>query len=261
MLKCCSLYSGSSGNSFLVQTNHTKVLIDAGVSCKKIETALSNLDISPNEIEAILITHEHVDHTKGLGILSSKYNIPIYANEKTWNNINCNKILDTNKKIFVNNKNFDISDLKILPFPTPHDAASPCGFNIYNNSKKVSIATDLGNITDDVFKNLENSSLVFLESNYDLNILKYSPYPYRLKQRIASSIGHLENCIAGKTISRLIDSGLKNAILIHLSKENNFPELAYKTVWEELKKDNFSEKDIDIKVAPRDNPSEIIQVV
>lgn len=260
MLKCCSLYSGSSGNSFLVQTNHTKILIDVGVSCKKIETALSNLNVSPYEIQAILVTHEHVDHTKGLGILSSKYNIPIYANEKTWKHINSEKILPDNKKFFINNKQFDISDLSVLPFPTPHDAADPCGFNLYNKDKKISIATDLGNITEDVFKHLENSSLVLLESNYDKNILKYSPYPYLLKQRISSPIGHLENCVTGQTIAKLVDSGLKNALLIHLSKENNFPELAYKTILEELQKENLTEKDININVAPRDNPSQMISV-
>lgn len=259
MFKCCSLYSGSSGNSFLIQSNHANILIDAGVSCKKIETALNSLDISPNDIHAILVTHEHIDHTKGLGILSSKYNIPIYANEKTWEHINCSKIL--NKKFFINNKKFDIEDLTILPFSTPHDAANPCGFNIYKDSKKISIATDLGDITKDVFSKLENSSLVMLESNYDMNILKYSPYPYNLKKRIASSLGHLENYMAGKTISRLANSGLKNAVLIHLSKENNFPELAYKTVTEELEKNSIYKNDIKINVAPRDNPSEFIQVV
>ena len=251
MFKCCSLYSGSSGNSFLIQSNHANILIDAGVSCKKIETALNSLDISPNDIHAILVTHEHIDHTKGLGILSSKYNIPIYANEKTWEHINCSKILNKNKKFFINNKKFDIED----------DAANPCGFNIYKDSKKISIATDLGDITKDVFSKLENSSLVMLESNYDMNILKYSPYPYNLKKRIASSLGHLENCMAGKTISRLANSGLKNAVLIHLSKENNFPELAYKTVTEELEKNSIYKNDIKINVAPRDNPSEFIQVV
>ena len=259
MFKCCSLYSGSSGNSFLVQSNHAKILVDAGVSCKKIETALNNLDISPREIQAILITHEHIDHTKGLGVLSSKYGIPIYANEKTWEHINCNKISDENRRFFINDKKFDIEDLSILPFSTPHDAADPCGFNIYKDSKKISIATDLGNITKDIFNKLENSSLVMLESNYDINILKYSPYPYNLKKRIASSIGHLENCMAGKAISRLANSGLKNALLIHLSKENNFPELAYKTVSEELEKNNIN--NIKLNIAPRDNPSEIFQVV
>lgn len=261
MFKCCSLYSGSSGNSFLVQTNHTKILVDAGVSCKKIETALNTIDINPHDIQAILITHEHIDHTKGLGVLSTKYNIPIYANEKTWDNIKSDKISYSNRKIFTNNKKFDIDDLNIFPFSTPHDAADPCGFNIFNDGKKLSIATDLGNMTKSVFQCLENSSLIMLESNYDVNILKYSPYPYRLKKRIASSMGHLENCMAGKTISHLIDKGLKNAVLIHLSKENNFPELAYKTVLEELEKNNFSESDVNISVAPRDTPSNFIQIV
>lgn len=261
MFKCCSLYSGSSGNSFLVQSNHAKILVDAGVSSKKIETALATLDINPSEIQAILVTHEHIDHTKGLGVLSSKYNIPIYANEKTWDSIKSDKILSTNKRFFTNDKKFDIEDLNILPFSTPHDAADSCGFNIFHSSKKISIATDLGNMTKDVFKHLENSSLIMLESNYDVNILKYSHYPYRLKQRIASPIGHLENCMAGKTISHLINTGLKNAVLIHLSKENNFPELAYKTVLEELEKSKFSVSDINISVAPRDTPSNFMEII
>lgn len=263
MLKCCSLYSGSSGNSFFVQTEDTKLLIDAGVSCKKIESALESLDYKPKNIDAILITHEHIDHTKGLGTLSKRYGIPIYCNKETWNAIlNSNDSLcNADIHIFKNDSTFSLNDLEIHPFSTPHDAANPCGFNILKDNKKISIATDLGHISTDIIKHLENSSLVMLESNYDSNVLKYSSYPYLLKKRISGPKGHLENCITGQTIAHLINSGLQNALLIHLSKENNFPELAYKTVVEELQKQNYLENTICLNVAPRDLPSSMFQVV
>ena len=262
MLKCCSLYSGSTGNSFFVQTEDTKLLIDAGVSCKKIESALDSLNISPNDIDAVLITHEHIDHTKSIGVLSAKYKIPIYANSETWNSLlkTNSKLSNSNINFFNNDKSFELNDLKIIPFSTPHDAANPCGFNIFKDNKKVSIATDLGHISSDIIKCLENSSLLMLEANYDSDVLKYSSYPYLLKKRISGPNGHLENCITGKTIAHLINSGLQKALLIHLSKENNFPELAYQTVIEELKKQNYSKNDIFFNVAPRDIPSNLFQV-
>lgn len=262
MFKCCSLYSGSSGNSFLIQTENSNILIDAGVSCKKIEEALDFFKVSPTKIDGLLITHEHIDHTKSIGLLSSKYSIPIYANKETWNSL-----LDTNKKLenaninfFKDNKSFELNDLKISPFSTPHDAVNPCGFNIFKDGKKISIATDLGHISEDVIKSLEKSVFVMLEANYDSEILKYSSYPYKLKTRIAGPKGHLENCIAGQTISHLVHTGLDKALLIHLSKENNFPELAYRTVSEELQKHKIMENDLNLNVAPRDYPSNIFDI-
>lgn len=262
MLKCCSLYSGSSGNSFFVQSENTKLLIDAGVSCKKIETSINTLGINLSEIDGILVTHEHIDHTKSLGILANKYDIPIYINHKTLDALPKikDKVLDKNICFFNNNNSFEINDLKILPFSTPHDAADPCGFNIFKDNKKISIATDLGHISNKLIQNLENSSLLMLEANYDSNILKYSSYPRILKERISGPNGHLENCISGKLIAHLTNSGLKNALLIHLSKENNFPELAYKTVLEELQKKNISENSLSLEVAPRDNSSRFFDV-
>lgn len=263
MLKCCSLYSGSTGNSFFVQTEDTKLLVDCGVSCKKIENALSSFNVLPENINGILLTHEHIDHTKSVGLLSKKYGIPIFANKETWNSLlqNNSNLEKANINFFENNSSFELNDLKILPFSTPHDAANPCGFNIFKDKKKISIATDLGHVSKDVIKNLENTSLVMLEANYDFDVLQYSSYPYVLKKRISGPNGHLENNVTGKTIAHLIDSGLENALLIHLSKENNFPELAYKTVSEELQKQHFSESDINLRVAPRDLPSNFFNVI
>lgn len=263
MLKCCSLYSGSSGNCFFIQSENTKILIDVGVSCKKIETALQNdFNLSLNDVDAIFVTHEHIDHTKSLNLISSKYNLPVFASKGTWNALTekTQKISNDNKKIFELDKSFEFKDLRIFPFSTPHDAAEPCGFNIYNGNSKISVATDLGFIDDKLFDNLKNSSFLMLESNYEPNILKVSSYPYRLKQRIMSNSGHLSNNDASDAISKLIDFGLKDVLLIHLSKENNIPEIAYETVIEKLKKSNYSLNNLNLNVAPRDNPSKIFNI-
>ena len=258
MLKYCSLYSGSSGNCFLIKSDSTNILIDAGVSSKKIIDSLSNFNIDITNIDAILVTHEHTDHTKSLSTLSNKYNIPIYANKKTWNALNDmnNKILNSNKKTFNDLENFKIGDFKIFAFPIPHDAADPCGFNIYYKGKKVSVATDIGHISLELLEYLKNSVSILLESNYDPEILKYSSYPFMLKKRILGDDGHLSNETAGKTLAALYPSGLKNAILVHLSKENNFPELAYKTIYNEIANCNGLSFDI----APRNNPSKMFEV-
>lgn len=262
MFEFCSLYSGSSGNSLFVQTENTKILIDAGESAKKITEALSSINVNPNDLDAILVTHEHVDHVKGLGTLSKKYNIPVYANQKTWEAMpeQNAKIIENNKKHFNPLENFEIGDIKIHPFQIPHDAANPCGFNLFHGNHKMSIATDIGHMTSDVIHTLEDSSFLLLESNYDPNILKYSKYPYPLKERIAGPNGHLANSDAGKTVSYLLNSGLKQVMLGHLSKENNFPELAYKTVVEQLMENKYDENNVSINIASRFNPSSIINL-
>lgn len=260
MLNFCSLYSSSSGNSLLVQTENTKLLIDAGVSSKKIEQALEHLDVDPHSIDGILITHEHQDHVKGLGTFSKKFNLPVYVNSKTLDAMPTqrDKILENNIKSIEIGDKFCINDLNIKSFSIPHDAANPCGFNIWKDNTKISIATDIGHMTNDILKNLEESIFVMLEANYDPEILKCSSYPFPLKTRIAGPNGHLSNEMAGKTISHLIKSGLKNAILGHLSRENNFPELAYKTVIDEIIINRNEENSINLSVANRDLPGKLV---
>lgn len=262
MFKFCSLFSGSSGNCLLVESDNSKVLIDAGGSAKKIIDALSLVGVVPEDLKAIVVTHEHSDHVKSLGTLSKKFNIPVFANMETWNAMpeQKAKIFAENQKTFTVNKDFEILDLKFSPFNIPHDAANPCGFNIFHDNQKISIATDLGHITPEVMSHLEKSRFALLESNYDLNVLKCSKYPYALKQRISGPLGHLSNDTSGKVISKLVDSGLKNVLLGHLSKENNFPELAYKTVAEEVLTNRNNESDIHIAVAKRDCPSSVIDI-
>ncbi len=256
MFNFCSLYSGSSGNSLFVESENTKLLVDAGVSSKKIETALTNLKIDPSSINGILITHEHSDHVQGLGTFAKKFNLPVYVNQKTLDAMpnQKDKISEKNIKIIKNEEKFEIGDLKIKPFSIPHDAANPCGFNIIHDNKKISIATDIGHMTNGIIKNLEDSIFIMLEANYDPEVLKFSKYPYILKSRIAGPTGHLPNEMAGKTIAHLLNSGLQQAILGHLSKESNFPELAYKTVIDEVISSNYDENSLKLSVASRDIP-------
>ena len=174
-------------------------------------------------------------------------------------NVQKEKIEKCNIKYFEFNK-FNIGDLCILPFSIPHDAADPCGFNIFYENKKMSVATDIGHITTEIIDRLSNSSFILLEANYDNNVLKCSSYPYSLKQRIAGPNGHLSNDIAGKTISYLVEHGLNTVMLGHLSKENNFPELAYKTVVEQLMEKNIENNSFNLSVATRNCVSQIIDV-
>lgn len=260
MFKYYNICSGSSGNCSFIETDSTKILVDFGVSSKKIQEALNNINVSFDEIDGILVTHEHSDHVRGLKVLCKNYNIPIYANEKTFSEIN--KSFDIkNKKIFLSNEKFEIGDLEINPFSIPHDAADPCGFNINFNNKKISIATDIGHIENSLIHTLEGSSFLLLESNYEPDILKCSRYPYSLKKRILGPNGHLSNQDASYVISLLVKNGLNNVMLGHLSKENNFPELAYKTTMNEIILNKSNIDNLKLNVASRDKSSKIVDIL
>lgn len=261
-MKFCSLYSGSTGNSLFVQGKDTKILVDAGVSAKKIVEGLESIDIDIKEINGILVTHEHIDHIKSIGTLAKKYNIPIYANLGTWNGIQNEKsVIDIEEKnYFKIGEKFEIGDLKINSFSTSHDAMDSCGFKIENEDKKICIATDLGEMTNEVISNLKTSNFVLLESNYEPEVLRYCSYPYNVKSRIAGKRGHLSNNEAGKTISELVENGLSKVMLGHLSKESNFPELAQKTVINEMMQRGIKENEIDLNIASRTNPSKVINI-
>lgn len=239
----CSLSSGSSGNSQYIETGGMKILVDAGLSGKKIQDLLISIDIDPSEIDCILVTHEHGDHVKGAGILSRRFNIPIYANEKTWEAMeeDMGKLKDENIKIFNTNCDFEIGDLGILPFNIYHDAADPVGYNFYNKNKKISLVTDTGCIDKQIKRNIKDSNLLMIESNHDESMLKMGGYPWFLKKRVSGELGHLSNEDAGRVISEVLSGNNENILLGHLSRENNFPELAHQTVSNIL-----NEKGIDI---------------
>ena len=187
MFNFCSLYSGSSGNSLFVESKNTKLLVDAGVSSKKIESALTDINIDPSSLDGILITHEHTDHVQGLGTFSKKFDLPVFVNQETIDAMpkQRDKLSEKNIKTFKVNEKFSIGDLEIKPFSIPHDAANPCGFSILKDNKKISIATDIGHMNNSIIKNLEESLFVLLEANYDPEVVRCSSYPFRLKSRIA----------------------------------------------------------------------------
>ena len=262
MLNFCSLYSGSSGNCSFVESENTRLLIDAGVSLKKIEEGLDLLNIPSSSLNGILVTHEHSDHIKSLGSLSKKFDLPVFANDETFNAMpkQTDKISENNMKKFIINDKFSINDIEINSFSIPHDAANPCGFTFTCGNDKISIATDIGHMTNYILKQLEGGQFILLESNYDTEVLKCSKYPFSLKKRIAGPSGHLSNEMAGKVINYLAHDNLKTAILGHLSKESNFPELAYQTVLNELLSSGTNTDNLKISVASRDNIGNLIHI-
>ncbi len=230
-MKYCSIASGSSGNCHYVGYKDTNILIDAGLSGKKITQGLDEIEVDASKLNGIFVTHEHSDHIKGLGILSRKYDLPIFINYKTWKALEgkIGKVKEENIKIFENNKKYALGDLEIKPFSITHDAVDPVGFKLENGKKSLAIATDIGHISDKIKDNLLQSDLIVLESNYDKEMLLMGSYTYALKKRVMSDIGHLSNEDAAKFAVELIKNGTENLLLAHLSRENNFPALAFET--------------------------------
>lgn len=262
MLEFCSLISGSQGNSYFLSDKNTNLLLDIGISGKQLEAKMKSIDRDIKAIDGILVSHEHSDHIKGVGIISRRYNIPIFANEKTWEamDLKLGNIKDNNKKIFKTDSEFQIKSINIKPFKSYHDAVEPVGFSVFDNNKKISIATDIGKVDGNILNNLSGSDLVVLEANHDEDILKASSYPYYLKRRILSTSGHLSNVDCGKAMVKLLEHNIKNFVLAHLSRENNFPSLAVSTVKEELTNSNINLRDIDISLALRDSVSRLYKI-
>jgi phosphoribosyl 1,2-cyclic phosphodiesterase len=240
-------------------TENSKILIDCGITNKKLVEGLASLDISPKDIDAVLITHEHSDHIQGLKSLCKNAKVDVYANHHTMDAIN-QPIDDGLKKYFVTNEKFELNDLKITPFAIPHDAADPVGFSIEKGDKKISVATDIGHMNTNIMENLIGSNFVLLEANYEPEMLMASRYPYILKRRILGPYGHLSNDEAGDALVELYKNGVTNIQLGHLSQQNNFPELAYKTVLEKFINNNIDTSTLNISVASRDHVDKIIDI-
>lgn len=257
----CPLYSGSSGNSIFVASQNAKILVDVGMPGKSIESALKHINEDPKHIDGIFVTHEHSDHIKGAGIISRRYDIPIYANENTWKAM-YNKIgnVKENNVRVIHNNSAEIKDMHIINYNISHDAAAPIGYAIYSGNKKACIATDLGYFSEEVKTMIKDADVILLESNHDVEMVKFGPYPYPLKRRILSDVGHLSNDACGKAIVEIMNDKQKHIILGHLSKTNNYPDLAYQTVVNILKENHIEiGRDISLNLARRDMPSDIIE--
>ncbi len=270
-----SIASGSSGNCIYVGNADTHVLVDAGISAKRIAEGLSTLDITPSDIDAVFITHEHSDHISGLSVLSRKFRLPIYATAGTIDAILNGPKQDYDPALFNEispDDTFCLNDLLIDPIRVSHDAADPVCYRFYADapeSERVSVAvcTDLGIYDDYIVDRLKGVSALLLEANHDIRMLEAGSYPYFLKRRISGDKGHLSNDSAGMLLCALMgDDRLKTVLLGHLSQENNYPALAFETVRMQLKMTGYecdgSESPrgsaVSLGIAPRDVPGKLI---
>lgn len=264
-MKLCSIASSSSGNCICIGSDHTTILIDAGISGKKVEQGLNSIDMTTKDIDGILITHEHIDHVKGLGVLARKYGIPMYATPGTLASIMQNtclgKIPDGLFVTIAEDMPFRIGDLEISPFSISHDAAQPVGYRVSHEGKTAGLATDMGKFDQTTVEKLSGLDVLLLEANHDVNMVHVGSYPYYLKQRILGERGHLSNEMAGRLLGEILHENMQHVLLGHLSKENNYAALAYETVCTEVTMgDNpWHSKDFDIKVAEREEVSQLIE--
>jgi len=230
----CTIASGSSGNCIFVGSDSTRILIDAGLSGKRIETGLTSVGIQPDSLDALFVTHEHSDHIQGIGILSRRFDLPVYATPGTWQAMEqysaIGKIHPRNKLLAYSDERIVLNDLCINPFSIPHDAAEPVGYTIESEGRKVAVATDIGKPTPLIERNLADCDILLIESNHDLDLLENGPYPAQLKRRIRGDFGHLSNVAAGQLITRIHNPRLACVFLGHLSEENNRPAVAFDTV-------------------------------
>ena len=263
-MRFVSIASGSSGNCIYVGTEQANLLVDAGISNKRIEQGLNEIGVKGSELTGIVITHEHSDHVRGLGVLARKYGVPIYGTAETLEEIKgMSSLGKMPAELFhpiLPEVEFSIGDMTILPFSIDHGAANPVAYRISQGRKQVAVATDMGHFDQHIIDHLQGLDALLLESNHDLRMLETGPYPYYLKRRIMGDHGHLSNETAGRLLNFILHDRLKAVLLGHLSKENNYPELALESVRCEITQGDTPYKGTDfcIEVAKRDAMSEII---
>lgn len=259
-MRVCTLASGSSGNSTYFEEQGSALLVDAGLSGKATLKYLEEIGADCSALEGILVTHEHIDHIKGVGILSRKLDLKIYATEDTWREMEpgIGKIAGHNREVIEPGSAFEVGALKVETFATSHDAADSVGFSFYGRHAKVGLATDTGYLTSGARESLDGSDLYIFEANHDLQMLRNGRYPWSLKNRILSDRGHLSNIAAGHCLASLISGQTRGVILAHLSQENNCPDLAHQTVQGVLREAGIElGTDLEMTVAPRLHPGSL----
>jgi phosphoribosyl 1,2-cyclic phosphodiesterase len=262
-LNFCSFSSGSSGNCYLIKSETTAILVDAGISVRKILGGLSQTNTTDEQLAALLLTHEHSDHIKSLpALMKKKTGLKAFANERTWRAID--KEIDLARKhSFTPGEPFQVGDIRVNAFRVCHDAADPVGYSFFKGEKQISIVTDTGCIKEEMMAEVRNADLLVLEANHDVDMLKIGKYPWFLKQRILGDRGHLSNESAAKMLVRLLSEQKKyrRILLAHLSRENNFPEMAYQTVKNILEEENYYiGKHVELNTIVRDEVSILYQV-
>ncbi len=265
-MRFTSIASGSSGNVSYIGTENTHILVDAGVTMKAINAGLASLSLSLADISAIFITHEHIDHIRALGTISRKYAIPMYGTLETLREVLLTKSLGLVDRELLHpilpDQKLTVGDLSVLPFSIDHDAANPCAYRIEDGKHRVAVATDLGHFDAYICDHLRHLDAMLVEANHDLQMLETGPYPLALKRRILSDHGHLSNDNAGKMLNEILHDGIKHVFLGHLSKENNLPELALRTVQNEIDaaENDYRGNDFAITVASRSQVSELVEL-
>lgn len=265
-MNLCSIASGSSGNCIFIGTEQTSLLVDIGISAKQAETGLHTIDRTLKDIDGILVTHEHSDHIRGVGVAARKAGIPIYGTKGTLEAIkNCSSLGKIDEGLYREispDEIFQVGDMEIVPFRISHDAADPVAYRVNSGEKSAAVVTDLGVYNDYIVDHLQGLDAVLLEANHDVRMLQAGVYPYYLKQRILSNHGHLSNENAGRLLCRILHDNLKSVFLGHLSKENNYEALAYETVCTEvtLGDNPYRTNDFKIQVARRSEASEPVYI-
>ncbi len=254
-MKLCVLGSGSKGNATLIHSDSSAVLVDAGFSCREIESRLKSISFDPQKINAILITHEHTDHLKGAPLFSRRYGIPIYLTEGT--RLNANGELGTTGQLETvsTERDFAVGDLEVHPFSIPHDAAEPVAYMVSNKGRRALVMTDLGHATVRVVEKTRMANLAMVESNHDPELLKIGPYPWFLKERVGGRMGHLSNDDCMELLANAGGDALSTVIFAHLSQQNNNPHLV------RLNADTlFAERKVTCEIASQDACGKIHEV-
>ena len=255
-MRVCVLGSGSGGNSTFIEHQSTRVLVDAGLRAKEIVERLARIDVEPSTLDGIFISHEHHDHISGAGPLARKYKIPIYISPRALNHTSSS--LQNLKNIAIGaDLPTQVGTITVTPFSTPHDSVDPLAFALRAGSSRVCIVSDIGFIPEAVRTRMRHSDLLVIESNHDIEMLRTGPYPWSLKQRVMSNYGHLSNEALAYFFSEYVDGMQRKIMLIHLSKQNNHPQIAYVSAVRALERNC---KDAEIIISLQDDVSEIIEV-
>jgi phosphoribosyl 1,2-cyclic phosphodiesterase len=260
------LASGSRGNSTVIESSRTRILVDAGISCRETFKRLKTIGVDPLTLSAILITHEHSDHVSGLAVLAKKLNVPVFmtgATHQAWARAlrdEAGELPQLDKlEIFSAGCSFQIQDVTVTAFTTPHDAADPVGFTFRTDGVKIAIATDLGYMPASVCDHLRKCDVLVVESNHDLEMLRVGPYPWSVKQRVMSRVGHLSNESLAQFLAGDYDKSASYIVLAHLSEQNNHPAVARKAAedalgWQQTLIENR------LLLAAQDAPTESIRL-
>ena len=262
MIHFATLYIGSSGNSKVVWDEETAIMIDMGASCKKTIFALGEVGLAASKLDAILVTHEHSDHIGGLQIFTKNYPVPVYGTAETKEYLESRGLVadGIDVGVLIPERTIRIGSFAVTPFSTSHDSRTCCGFRIEKGTGRVAIATDIGKMEDSVFRYLSDCQLVALESNYDEMMLRNGRYPAALKARIAGPQGHLSNRECASTAVRLVNTGMKHLVLMHLSEENNTPAVAETMVYGAFENNELADGCCEVYSAPRFAPSKIWRI-